>query len=144
MRDFHLSKKLWIIGFNVMLDGQLGCGLNNMIRPFRCFSLRMCKTMCMHMRFRCISIKFSFLNRTLQTDCDVNWKFARTGLWMNYIDEGGTLPVPFNMIPTPKSAIYLWHFFASFGADEDYDWTTSESAKKQSFIRVRINHETQK
>ena len=29
----------------------------------------------------------------------MEWKFARTKLWLNYIDEGSTLPVPFNMIP---------------------------------------------
>jgi len=38
----------------------------------------------------------------LQGDCDVEWKFARTRLWMNYIDVGNTLPVPFNMVPTPN------------------------------------------
>ncbi len=36
----------------------------------------------------------------------MEWKFARTQLWMNYIEDGSTLPVPFNMIPTPKSVKY--------------------------------------
>lgn len=44
----------------------------------------------------------------MQTDCDVEWKFARTKLWLNYMDEGSTLPVPFNMLPTPKSFFYGW------------------------------------
>ncbi|XP_045214496.1 short transient receptor potential channel 7-like isoform X4 [Mercenaria mercenaria] len=44
----------------------------------------------------------------IQGDCDVEWKFARTKLWMNYMDDGSTLPVPFNMIPSPKSFCYLW------------------------------------
>ncbi|XP_055876461.1 short transient receptor potential channel 7-like isoform X2 [Biomphalaria glabrata] len=44
----------------------------------------------------------------IQTDCDVEWKFARTKLWLNYMDDGSTLPVPFNMIPTPKSFVYGW------------------------------------
>ena len=38
-----------------------------------------------------------------QSDSDMEWKFARTKLWMTYIDETSTLPVPFNMIPTVKS-----------------------------------------
>ncbi|XP_026861974.2 short transient receptor potential channel 5a [Electrophorus electricus] len=38
---------------------------------------------------------------------DIEWKFARTKLWMSYFDEGGTLPPPFNIIPSPKSAWYL-------------------------------------
>ncbi|XP_053564391.1 short transient receptor potential channel 4 [Bombina bombina] len=39
---------------------------------------------------------------------DIEWKFARTKLWMSYFEEGGTLPTPFNIIPSPKS---LWYFF---------------------------------
>uniref|UniRef100_A0A7N6FEQ6 Transient receptor ion channel domain-containing protein n=1 Tax=Anabas testudineus TaxID=64144 RepID=A0A7N6FEQ6_ANATE len=38
---------------------------------------------------------------------DIEWKFARTKLWMSYFDEGGTLPPPFNIIPSPKSFWYL-------------------------------------
>ncbi|XP_056156281.1 short transient receptor potential channel 5a [Lampris incognitus] len=39
---------------------------------------------------------------------DIEWKFARTKLWMSYFDEGGTLPPPFNIIPSPKSICYLF------------------------------------
>ncbi|KAF7645533.1 hypothetical protein LDENG_00202600 [Lucifuga dentata] len=38
---------------------------------------------------------------------DMEWKFARTKLWMSYFEEGGTLPSPFNIIPSPKSVVYL-------------------------------------
>ncbi|XP_026102444.1 short transient receptor potential channel 4-like [Carassius auratus] len=38
---------------------------------------------------------------------DIEWKFARTKLWMSYFEEGGTLPPPFNIIPSPKSG---WYF----------------------------------
>ncbi|MCJ8740350.1 hypothetical protein PDJAM_G00057930 [Pangasius djambal] len=38
---------------------------------------------------------------------DIEWKFARTKLWMSYFEEGGTLPPPFNIIPSPKSMWYL-------------------------------------
>ncbi|ESO05324.1 hypothetical protein HELRODRAFT_191443 [Helobdella robusta] len=43
----------------------------------------------------------------IQGDCDVEWKFARTKLWMNYIDHGSTLPVPFNVVPTIKTLKYF-------------------------------------
>ncbi|CAG9782511.1 unnamed protein product [Diatraea saccharalis] len=33
---------------------------------------------------------------------DVEWKFARTRLWMSYFEESATLPPPFNIMPTPK------------------------------------------
>ncbi|XP_034034175.1 short transient receptor potential channel 4-like [Thalassophryne amazonica] len=38
---------------------------------------------------------------------DIEWKFARTKLWMSYFEEGATLPTPFNIIPSPKSFWYL-------------------------------------
>ena len=37
---------------------------------------------------------------------DVEWKFARSKLWISYFEEGGTVPAPFNIIPTPKSIWY--------------------------------------
>ncbi|XP_068628120.1 transient receptor potential-gamma protein-like [Battus philenor] len=39
---------------------------------------------------------------------DVEWKFARSKLWISYFEEGGTAPPPFNVIPSPKSALYTW------------------------------------
>ncbi|XP_051953470.1 short transient receptor potential channel 6 [Xyrauchen texanus] len=43
----------------------------------------------------------------IENDADVEWKFARAKLWFSYFEEGGTLPVPFNLIPSPKSVINL-------------------------------------
>lgn len=37
-----------------------------------------------------------------QEHSDVEWKFARTRLWMSYFEESATLPPPFNILPTPK------------------------------------------
>ncbi|CAF1249920.1 unnamed protein product, partial [Didymodactylos carnosus] len=45
---------------------------------------------------------------TIEEHADVEWKFARSKLYMEYIKEGATLPVPFNIIPTPKSLYYLY------------------------------------
>ncbi|CAI9734239.1 short transient receptor potential channel 3-like [Octopus vulgaris] len=44
----------------------------------------------------------------IQDDEDVEWKFARAKLWISFIDGGGTLPVPFNIIPTPKSILKIF------------------------------------
>ncbi|KAL1122557.1 hypothetical protein AAG570_002887, partial [Ranatra chinensis] len=38
---------------------------------------------------------------------DVEWKFARSRLWISYFEEGGTVPPPFNVFPSPKS---VWYF----------------------------------
>uniref|UniRef100_A0A8D0HJK6 Transient receptor potential cation channel subfamily C member 6 n=1 Tax=Sphenodon punctatus TaxID=8508 RepID=A0A8D0HJK6_SPHPU len=43
----------------------------------------------------------------IEDDADVEWKFARAKLWFSYFEEGRTLPVPFNLIPSPKSMLYL-------------------------------------
>ncbi|XP_041707542.1 short transient receptor potential channel 5-like [Coregonus clupeaformis] len=51
---------------------------------------------------------------------DIEWKFARTKLWMSYFDEGGTLPPPFNIVPSPKSVWYLcvWMHNRLCGGDQ--------------------------
>uniref|UniRef100_A0A8C7V4I0 Transient receptor potential cation channel, subfamily C, member 5b n=1 Tax=Oncorhynchus mykiss TaxID=8022 RepID=A0A8C7V4I0_ONCMY len=51
---------------------------------------------------------------------DIEWKFARTKLWMSYFDEGGTLPPPFNIVPSPKSVWYLcvWTYNRLCGGDQ--------------------------
>jgi len=39
----------------------------------------------------------------IQEKSDTEWKFSRSKLWLNYFDEGGTVPSPFNLIPSPKN-----------------------------------------
>ena len=39
----------------------------------------------------------------MKLDCDVEWKFARAKLWLNYMDNDTALPVPFNLVPTLNS-----------------------------------------
>ncbi|XP_069058479.1 short transient receptor potential channel 6 isoform X1 [Pleurodeles waltl] len=41
----------------------------------------------------------------IEDDADVEWKFARAKLWFSYFEEGRTLPVPFNLVPSPKSLV---------------------------------------
>uniref|UniRef100_A0A8C1ITJ0 Transient receptor potential cation channel, subfamily C, member 6a n=1 Tax=Cyprinus carpio TaxID=7962 RepID=A0A8C1ITJ0_CYPCA len=43
----------------------------------------------------------------IEDDADVEWKFARAKLWFTYFEEGRTLPVPFNLVPSPKSVMGL-------------------------------------
>lgn len=43
----------------------------------------------------------------VQDDSDVEWKFARAKLWFSYFEHGGTLSVPFNLVPSPKSVLSL-------------------------------------
>ncbi|XP_035290977.1 transient receptor potential cation channel subfamily C member 2b [Anguilla anguilla] len=43
----------------------------------------------------------------IEDDADVEWKFARSKLYLSYFREGLTMPVPFNIIPSPKAFFYL-------------------------------------
>lgn len=73
---------------------------------------------------------FSFL--LSQDHADIEWKFARTKLWMSYFDEGATLPPPFNIIPSPKSFWYLckWiHKQLCPGNDSDNEQKRHENLK---------------
>ncbi|KAI4472505.1 hypothetical protein M0802_016757 [Mischocyttarus mexicanus] len=67
---------------------------------------------------------------------DVEWKFARSKLWISYFEEGGTVPPPFNIIPTPKSAWYvgLWIYRKLCGH--------SRAAKKEHMRTIRVKIST--
>ncbi|XP_076459396.1 short transient receptor potential channel 7-like isoform X2 [Babylonia areolata] len=73
----------------------------------------------------------------IQTDCDVEWKFARTKLWLNYMDEGSTLPVPFNMLPTPKSFFYGWQSCKEMFCNHTDDSFQLSTKGKLTFLKQR-------
>ncbi|KAK9870767.1 hypothetical protein WA026_009728 [Henosepilachna vigintioctopunctata] len=62
---------------------------------------------------------------------DVEWKFARSKLWISFFEEGGTAPPPFNIVPTPKSVWYIiqWAQRKMFGH--------SRAAKKEHMRTIR-------
>uniref|UniRef100_A0A665V7B5 Short transient receptor potential channel 4-like n=1 Tax=Echeneis naucrates TaxID=173247 RepID=A0A665V7B5_ECHNA len=76
---------------------------------------------------------------------DIEWKFARTKLWMSYFEEGGTLPSPFNIIPSPKSVFYLigWIKTYLFKRPSVKQLETFESLGRRAAENVRLNHEYQ-
>ncbi|KAM5224662.1 LOW QUALITY PROTEIN: short transient receptor potential channel 2-like [Hipposideros larvatus] len=47
----------------------------------------------------------------IEDDADVEWKFARSKLYLSYFREGLTLPVPFNILPSPKAVFYFLRIF---------------------------------
>lgn len=57
-------------------------------------------------------VNITFCLIKLQSEQDVEWKFARAQLWMSYFEKGATIPVPFNIIPSPKSFIHLYKWVA--------------------------------
>uniref|UniRef100_A0A7N6BDR9 Transient receptor ion channel domain-containing protein n=1 Tax=Anabas testudineus TaxID=64144 RepID=A0A7N6BDR9_ANATE len=80
---------------------------------------------------------------------DIEWKFARTKLWMSYFEEGATLPAPFNIIPSPKSFWYLLCWIkrqvckrANSKRPESFG-TLGVSKTRRAAENVRINHQYQ-
>jgi len=47
----------------------------------------------------------SFMN--VQENSDVEWKFARTQIWLEYFDNLGTLPPPYNLVPSLKGIYWV-------------------------------------
>ncbi|KAJ8922824.1 hypothetical protein NQ315_007859, partial [Exocentrus adspersus] len=65
---------------------------------------------------------------------DTEWKFARSRLWVNYFDDGDSLPPPFNILPTPKL------FLNSFGCCRNRKDT--KSFKEKSREKAKERHQT--
>ena len=53
-------------------------------------------------------------------------------MWISYFEDGGTVPPPFNIIPTPKSVFYLirWAYLKMCGR--------SSKIKKEHLKTVRV------
>ena len=62
----------------------------------------------------------------IQEKADTEWKFARSKLWISYFEEGGTVPPPFNIIPTPKIIFYIFR------------WIYSECFKSRKMMKEQI------
>ena len=56
-----------------------------------------------------------------QEDADIQWKFSRSKLWMSFFEGRGTVAVPFNCIPTPKTIYYILKWFR--------DWLRGEKTR---------------
>ncbi|KAM9348862.1 short transient receptor potential channel 4a [Symphorus nematophorus] len=76
---------------------------------------------------------------------DIEWKFARTKLWMSYFEEGATLPAPFNIIPSPKSFWYLmcWIKRQVCKRTDSKRPETIGTLGRRAAENLRINHQYQ-
>ncbi|CAG5875378.1 unnamed protein product [Menidia menidia] len=73
----------------------------------------------------------------IEDDADVEWKFARSKLYLSYFREGLTMPVPFNIIPSPKAFFYMIRGVfrricccCTSGSEQRYPPITSGSSNK--------------
>ncbi|ULT98577.1 hypothetical protein L5515_003035 [Caenorhabditis briggsae] len=46
----------------------------------------------------------------ISDQADIEWKFARSRLFLEYFDDTATLPPPFNIVPSPKSIYYCLNY----------------------------------
>ncbi|XP_072315568.1 short transient receptor potential channel 4-like [Eucyclogobius newberryi] len=76
---------------------------------------------------------------------DKEWKFARTKLWISYFEEGGTLPSPFNIVPSPKSLCHLMAWFRTHVCKRPHGTRldTFENLGFRAAENVRSHHEYQ-
>nr|XP_057943799.1 short transient receptor potential channel 4-like [Doryrhamphus excisus] len=76
---------------------------------------------------------------------DIEWKFARTKLWMSYFEEGATLPPPFNIIPSPKTFWYLmcWIRTQVCHRSSSTRHDTIGTLGRRAAENLRINHQYQ-
>jgi len=59
-------------------------------------------------------------NKIIQKEFSFFFFYFSAKLWISYFEEGGTLPPPFNIIPSPKSICYgfLYIYRRVFGCSE--------------------------
>ncbi|XP_049432239.1 short transient receptor potential channel 6 [Epinephelus fuscoguttatus] len=80
----------------------------------------------------------------IEDDADVEWKFARAKLWFSYFEQGGTLPVPFNLLPSPKSVIslllgireFLWDVLKGKSKDNSNDEMELNKLRQQEDLNA--------
>ncbi|XP_029302215.1 LOW QUALITY PROTEIN: short transient receptor potential channel 6 [Cottoperca gobio] len=73
----------------------------------------------------------------IEDDADVEWKFARAKLWFSYFEHGGTLSVPFNLIPSPKSVVSLLLGIREFLWDVPKDKSKENSNDEMELNKLR-------
>ncbi|XP_028395064.1 short transient receptor potential channel 5-like [Dendronephthya gigantea] len=82
----------------------------------------------------------------ISQDEDIQWKFSRTQLWLEFVEKGSTLPSPYNLIPNPRA---IYRFFrkqpviCSCGTDETDCKTDQTERKKIINSLVRRYFQTQ-
>ena len=55
------------------------------------------------------------------------------------MDDGSTLPVPFNMIPSPKSILYLWKCSGTLFKSKKNGKNNYERKIRKTFIKVSFS-----
>ncbi|KAK2565951.1 Short transient receptor potential channel 5 [Acropora cervicornis] len=80
-----------------------------------------------------INMLVAMISNTYQRvadDADIQWKFSRTRMWMQYLDEGSVMPPPFNLIPPPRVVMNLCRRLCLRGCHCQRKSSTSRTEEK--------------
>ncbi|CAI5444589.1 unnamed protein product [Caenorhabditis angaria] len=74
----------------------------------------------------------------ISSQADIEWKFARSRLFLEYFDDSATLPPPFNIIPSPKSIYYCFRYLSDrfCPCSEFIQHGKQKSLRNQKILRV--------
>ncbi|KAE9419798.1 hypothetical protein Angca_004189, partial [Angiostrongylus cantonensis] len=80
----------------------------------------------------------------ISNQSDIEWKFARSKLFVEYFDDTATLPPPFNIIPSPKSFYYglKWICERYCNCSKAKQVGKQRSMRNQKILRVVNNLES--
>ena len=80
----------------------------------------------------------------MQHHADIEWKYARCHLFMDYLKEGFTLPVPLNLLPTPVSTFYsLKKFIKNYQLSKTEKKIKNEIAENKKNQKSKVDNVNQ-
>jgi transient receptor potential cation channel subfamily C protein 7 len=75
----------------------------------------------------------------IQEDADVEWKFARTRLYMEFIKDGSTLPIPLNIMPTPNLIFNTINYSIKFfRRDNSRNYNNNQNGQKGTELSYQV------
>uniref|UniRef100_A0A2C9M6I9 Ion transport domain-containing protein n=1 Tax=Biomphalaria glabrata TaxID=6526 RepID=A0A2C9M6I9_BIOGL len=70
----------------------------------------------------------------VQDERDIEWKFARTELWLTFVEPGNPVPPPFNIIPSPR---FIWKCIMWMLRRSKFRHLLSHEGKKVRYVAVQ-------
>ncbi|KAK3086418.1 hypothetical protein FSP39_018180 [Pinctada imbricata] len=92
-----------------------------------------------------LNMLIAMMTRSFQDiaeDADTEWKFSRSVLYMDYIGEGGSLPVPLNILGGPRAFIRgLWRACCTCSSKDEFENPPPSTSAKSNVISNNTVHE---
>jgi len=91
-----------------------------------------------------VNVLIAMMNNSYQfiaDHADIEWKFARSKLWLTYFEESSPLPPPFNIIPTLEPIYDLFETFVGKSWWPDTDTSRSRVTETSPSESQRVYQE---